>query len=70
MLNAVPAPELIISTTNCSTYFPAKILSHAEIMAFPRFVSIAFVFIFANAAERFIITNDLIKFSWLLFPVT
>ncbi len=63
MLNAVPAPEFIISTTNWSTCFPDKILSQAETMAFPRFVSIAFVFIFATAADRFIITNDLIKFS-------
>ena len=62
MLNAVPAPELIISTTNCSVNFPDNILSHAETMAFPRFASIALVFIFATAADLLIITNASIRF--------
>ena len=39
-----------------------NILSHAVTIAFPRFVSIAFVFIFATAADLFIIINALIKF--------
>ncbi|MND09759.1 hypothetical protein D3C83_333420 [compost metagenome] len=50
--------------------FPANILSHAETIAFPRFASIAFVFMFAIAADLFIMTNDFIKFGCALFPVT
>ena len=63
MLNAVPAPELMASTTNWSRYFPDKILSHAWTIALPRFLSIAPAFMLAIAAERFIITNDFIRFG-------
>ena len=63
MLNAVPAPEFIMSTTNWSICLPARILSHAVTMARPRLASIAFVLMFATAADRFIMTNAIIRFS-------
>ncbi len=70
MLNAVPAPELISSITKPSWNLPARILSHAEIIACPSFLSITPHLILATAAERLIITNAEMRCLWDFLPVT
>ena len=70
MLNAVPAPELIMSTANWSRNLPPSMSSHAYTMALPRLASRAPTFMLAIAAERFIMTNASTRSGWAGRPVT
>src|ERR1043166_3755662 len=70
ILNAVPAPEFISSIKNWSSNLPAIISSHTFTIASALSASRAFSSLFANAAERFIITKDLIRLWCAARPVT
>ena len=69
-LNAVPAPELIASTTNWSSSLPAKISSHALTIALALSASSALSSLFASAAERLIMTKAFTRLTWAFWPVT